>query len=176
VHAVISLLLQSRKFWWYLLLTSSMLLHNVIMTSYWCQHYAECHCLVTTLCSNKTVHRYTVPGTCNSWTAAKRQMFLSPTCGLQTTRISLLWITRSGLWCSIMSTTDKSIAWMNWNGGSSMSCAVLNSLFLTRLLTSGEEDIEHVSMLKEDISSAAYELTMLTLYIYSMWLVWLLHL
>jgi len=29
----------------------------------------------------------------------KRQMFLSPTCGLQTTRISLLWITRSGLWC-----------------------------------------------------------------------------
>ena len=49
-----------------------------------------------------------------------------------------------------------------------MSCAVLNSLFLTRLLTSGEEDIEHVSMLKEDISSAAYELTMLTLYIYSM--------
>jgi len=41
--------------------------------------------------------------------------------------------------------------------------AVLNSRFLTRLLTSGEEDIEHVSMLKEDISSTACELTMLIL-------------
>ena len=42
--------------------------------------------------------------------------------------------------------------------------AVLNSRFLTRLLTSGEEDIERVSMLKEDISSTAfYEVTMLTL-------------
>jgi len=30
-----------------------------------------------------------------------------------------------------------------------MSSAVLNSWFLTRLLTSGEEDIKHVSMLKE---------------------------
>jgi len=35
MHAVISLLLQNRKFWWYLLLSSSMRLHNVIMTSYW---------------------------------------------------------------------------------------------------------------------------------------------
>jgi len=34
---------------------------------------------------------------------------------------------------------------------------------LTRLLTSGEEDIERVSMLKEDISSTACELTMLIL-------------
>jgi len=40
--AVISLLLQSRKFWWYLFLTSSMLLHDVIMTSYCCKRYAEC--------------------------------------------------------------------------------------------------------------------------------------
>ena len=44
-----------------------------------------------------------------------------------------------------------------------MSCAVLNSQFLTRLLTSGEEDIEHVPMLKEDISSTDCELTMLIL-------------
>jgi len=43
--------------------------------------------------------------------------------------------------------------------------AVLNSLFLTRLLTSGEEDIECVSMLKDDISSTACELTMLIFYI-----------
>jgi len=43
-----------------------------------------------------------------------------------------------------------------------MSAAVLNSRFLTMLLTSGEEDIERVSMLKEVISSTACErLTML---------------
>ena len=42
-----------------------------------------------------------------------------------------------------------------------MSGAVLNNRFLTRLLSSSEEDIEHVSMLKEDISSTACELTIL---------------
>ena len=41
-----------------------------------------------------------------------------------------------------------------------MSGAVLNSLFLTTLSTSDEEDIERVSMLKEDIASTACELTM----------------
>ena len=44
-----------------------------------------------------------------------------------------------------------------------MSGAVLNGRFLTRLLTSSEEYIEHVSMLKEGISSTACELTMLIL-------------
>jgi len=44
-----------------------------------------------------------------------------------------------------------------------MSGAVLNSRILTRLLTSGEEDIERVSMLKEGILSTACELTMLIL-------------
>jgi len=44
-----------------------------------------------------------------------------------------------------------------------MSGAVLNSRFLTRLLTSGKEDFERVSMLKEDISSAACELTLFIL-------------
>jgi len=38
---------------------------------------------------------------------------LGPTCGLQTAQISVLWITRSGLSFSIMSTTDKSIMLMN---------------------------------------------------------------
>jgi len=42
----------------------------------------------------------------------------------------------------------------------------LDSRFLMRLLNSGEEDIERVSMLKEDISSTACELTMLSLSIY----------
>ena len=43
----------------------------------------------------------------------KRQNFLRPTCGLQTARISIMWITRSGLSCSIVSTSDKSIVWIN---------------------------------------------------------------
>ena len=103
--------------------------------------------------------------TCSSWTAASRNAKRScaqpvsskeprsQSCGLR------------DLGCHTAScpTTDKSIVWMNWNGGSSMSGAVLNSRFLTRLLTSGEEDIERVSILKEDISSTACELTMLIL-------------
>jgi len=44
-----------------------------------------------------------------------------------------------------------------------MSGAVLNSRFLTRLLTSREEDIKRVSLLQEDILSTACELTMLIL-------------
>jgi len=92
----------------------------------------------------------------------KRQTFLRQICGLQTAQISVLWITRSGLSCSIVSTTDKSIVWMSWNGSSSMSGAVLSSRFLTRLLTSGEEHFQRVSMLK-DIWSTACELTMLIL-------------
>ena len=44
-----------------------------------------------------------------------------------------------------------------------MSGAVLNSKFLTGLLTSGEEDIELVSVLKEDMWSTACELAMLIL-------------
>jgi len=93
MHVVISLLLQSRKFWWYLLLTSLMLLHDVAMTSCCCEWYAEC--LVTTLCSSRTVQRHTAPWTCNSWTAASRnakllcaqpvasKQFRSQSCGLR---------------------------------------------------------------------------------------------
>ena len=44
-----------------------------------------------------------------------------------------------------------------------MSGAVLNSQILTWLVTSGDENFERVSMLKEDISSTACELTMLIL-------------
>jgi len=129
-----------------------MLLHNDVIVLRRCERHAEC--LVTTLCSNRTVHRHAAPRTCNSWTAASRnaKFSLCPTRGLQTAQISLLWSTRSGLSCSIVSTTDKSIVWMKWN-----------SRFLTRLLTSGEEDMERVSVLQEHISSTACELTMLIL-------------
>ena len=59
----------------------------------------------------------------------KCQTFLRLTSGLQTAQISVVWITRSGLPCSIVSITDKSIVWMNWNGDSSMSAVVLKSIF-----------------------------------------------
>jgi len=130
------------------------------MTSYCCQRYAEC--LVTTLFQQDSApaHRAAHVQQLNCC-VKKRQTFLRPTCGLQTAQISVLCITRFGLSCSIVSTTDTSIVWMNWNCGSSMSGAVLNSRFLKRLVSSGEEDIERMSMLKEDISSTACELTML---------------
>jgi len=139
MHAVISLLLQSRKFWWYLLLTSSLLLRDVIVTLYCCQWYAEC--LVTTLfqkyrqCTGTLCAAHVQQLNC---CVKKHQTFLRPSCGLQTAKISVLWITRSVLSCSIVSITDKSIVQMNWNGGSSMSGAVLNSRLLTRLLTTDQ--------------------------------------
>jgi len=107
-------------------------LHDIIMTSYCCQRYAEC--LVTTLFQQDSA-----PAHCAAHVqqldccVQKRRTFLCPTCGLQTAQISVLWITRSGLSRNIVSTTDKSIVWMNWNGGSSMSGAALNSRFLTTL-------------------------------------------
>ena len=163
MHVVISLLLQSRKFWWYwyLVLTSLMLLHDV-MTSYCCQRYAEC--LVTTLFQQDSSPPHPAAHVQQLNCCVKKcQIFLCSTSVLQVAQMSVLWITGSGLSCSIVSTTDKSMVWMNWNDSSSMFGAVLNSWFLTRLLTSGKEDIEHVSMLKEDISSTACELTTLIL-------------
>jgi len=134
-----------------------MLLHDITMTSYWCQRYAVR--LVTTLCSNRVRGQCTgTPRRARATVELLRQEtpnVFGP--NLQIAQISVLWTELS---CSIASTTDKSIEWMNWNGGSSMSGAVLNNRLLTRLLTSGEEDIERVSMLKEDISSTACEPTM----------------
>jgi len=141
------------------LLSFTTLLYDVIMTSY-----------CTARDTQKVSGNDFVPaGQCTSTLRRARATVellrqetpnVRSTCGLQTVQILVLWITRSGLSCSIVSTTDKSIVWMNWNGGLSMSGAVLNSQFLTRLLTSVEEYIERVSMLNEDISSTACELTM----------------
>jgi len=52
----------------------------------------------------------------------KCQTLLHPTCGLKTAQISILYITRYGLSCSVVTTRDKSIVWMNWNGSSSVWC------------------------------------------------------
>jgi len=71
-HAVISLLLQSRKFWWYLLLTS--------YAASWC-HNDVIRLLairrVSGRTSSRTVHRHTAPRTCKRWTAASRNTRLS---------------------------------------------------------------------------------------------------
>ena len=106
-----------------------MLLHDIILMSYCCQRYTEC--LVMTLCSSRTVHRHTAPSTRNIWTAASRNAKLSCVQRVASKQLrSQSVITKSGLSCSIVSTTDKFIVWMNWNGGSSTSGAVLNSWFL----------------------------------------------
>jgi len=162
MHVVISLLLQSTKLWWYLLLSFSMLLHGVIMTSYWWQRYAEC--LVTTLCSNRTVHRHTTPHTCNSWTAASRTPnFLAPN----------LWPPNNPdlspvdyeIWGAMQNRVYRrqihSVDELKRRLIDVWCC--LNSQFLTRLFTCREEDIERVFTLKDDISSTACELTMLIL-------------
>ena len=153
MHAVISLLLQSRKFWWYLLLTSSMLLHDGDTQSVWWQR----------LCSSRTVHRHTAPHTCNSWTAASRNAKLAcvqPVASKQPRSQSC------GLWdigChhiyhgQIHSVDELKQRLISTSG------AVLNSRFLMRLLTNGEEDIERVSMRKKDISRTACKLAMFIL-------------
>ena len=124
-HAVISLLLQSRKFWWYLLLTS--------YAASWC-HNDVIRLLairrVSGRTSSRTVHRHTAPRTCKRWTAASRNTRLS--CAQHvaskhlTSQSCWLW----DLGCHAAKSTDKSIVWMNWNGGSSMSGAVLEQSIL----------------------------------------------
>ena len=95
----------------------------------------------------------------------KRQTFLRQTCGLQTAQFSVLWSVDYEIWAvmqhrvyhrKIRSVDDLKRQLIDvWCG--------LNSRFLTRLLSSGKEDIERVCILKEDISSTACELTMLIL-------------
>jgi len=133
MHAVISLLLQSRKFWCYLLLFrcwSAPRRHNdVILLS-----------AIRRVSGNDFVfqqdsapaHRAAHVQQLNCC-VKKRRTFLRPTCGLQTALIWVLRIRRSGLSCSIVSTSDKFIVWMNLNGGSLMSAAVLDSRFLMKL-------------------------------------------
>jgi len=94
----------------------------------------------------------------------KRQTFLRPTCGLQTDLSPVDYEIWAVMHCSIVSTTDKfhSVDELKrrlihvW-------CRFEQSIFEEAILTSGEEDTERVSMLKDDILSTACELTMLIL-------------
>ena len=82
------------------------------MTSYHAQRYAEC--LVTTFVfqQDSALAHHTVHVQQLNCCIKKCQTFLRPTCGLQTAQISIVWSTRSGLSCSIVSITDKSIVHM----------------------------------------------------------------
>jgi len=161
MHAII-LLLQSRKFWWYLQLTvlfsaASRRHNDVILLPV--IHRVSGNDFVFQQ-DSASAHR-----TCAAVELLRREVpnFLVPNLWSSNSPDFSLWITGSGLSRNIVSTRNKSIVWMNWNCGSSMSGAILNSLFLTRLLTSGEEDFERVSMVKEDTLNTACELTMLIL-------------
>ena len=159
--AVISLLLQSRKFWWYLLLTSSILLYYVIMTSYCCQRYTEC--LVTTLFQQDSapVHCAEQVQQLNCC-IKKRQTCLRPTCSLQTARSQ-----SCGLWdlgCHAASCLPQRNPQCRWTETAAHRCLVQPwtvDLWRDYWPCSGEEDIERVSMLNEVILSTACELTML---------------
>ena len=137
------------------------MIHDVIVTSYCFQRYAEC--LVTTLCSSRTVHQHTAPRTCNSWNSQETPNFLA----------SHQWAPNSPdlthvdyeIWAvmqhrvyhrQIHSVYELKRRLINvW-------CGLEQSIF-DEAMTSGEEDIERVSMLKEDISNTACELTTLIL-------------
>ena len=70
----------------------------------------------------------------------KHQTLFSQTCGIQ---ISQIWTqSRSGLSCNIVSTRQKSVAWMN--GGWSTSDVALNSWLSTWLLTTSVEESSSV--------------------------------
>ena len=108
----------------------------------------------------------------------KRQTFLSPTCGLQTARILVLWITRSELSCSIVSTTDKSIVWINLNGGTSMSDNCLEQSIFDEAID--QRPWRHRACVRAKGGHFEYSLWTDNVdfvhLLHSMWLAWLLHL
>jgi len=74
--------------------------------------------------------------------AMKDQTLFRRTCGIKVSQIWTQSITRSGLSCNILSTRQKSVAWMN--GGWSTFGVALNSRLSTWLLTASVEDFEHL--------------------------------
>ena len=172
MHAVISLLLRSRKFWWYLLLSSSVLLHSVTFTSF-------------------NVQLFTVPV---NLVYAKIMEFhdehniliknLHGSIGYGTKKLTKefpekSW-SKSGRSCSVVSTRDKSVLWTNWNCGSLMSALYsLEQPIFDEAMISGEEDFERVSVLKEHtmmIQLVNWQCWLCPHLLHPVWLVWLLHL
>jgi len=167
MHAVISLSLQSRKFWWYLLLTSSMLLYDNKMTSYWRHSGFTClQCLLVYFSLRKIM-----------WFSDKDKILIKNLHdskgyrGYGAKKVMKEFPLKSWSKRELSCSVDKSTVSMNWNGSSLMSRAVLNSRFLTRLLTSGEEDFERVSVLKEELVN--WQCWFCPYLLHSVWIVWL---
>ena len=105
----------------------------------------------------------------------KHQTLFHPTCGIQISQIWTQSISRSGLSCEVLSTRQKSVAWMN--GGWSTSGVALNSRLSTWLLTTSVEDFERASIRKEYHSDTTCELAILILSVsvtFSVTFVWML--
>jgi len=105
----------------------------------------------------------------------KHQTLFRRSCGFHMSQIWTQLITRSELSCNIVSTRQKSVAWMN--GGWLTSGVALNSRLSTWLLTTGVGDFERVSIRKEDNSNTTCELATLILSVsvtFSVTFVWLL--
>jgi len=91
----------------------------------------------------------------------KHQTLFRRACGIQISQIWTQSITRSGLSCKVVSTRQKSVAWMN--GGWSTSGVALNSRLSTWLLTTSVEDFQRASIRKENHSNTTCELMILIL-------------
>jgi len=84
--------------------------------------------------------------------------------------------------CSVESTRKKSIVWMNWNSGSSMSGAVLNSRFFDKAIDQWRGRLQACVRAKGGHFKYSYVGLLMNwqcwfcpYLLYSMWLVWLLH-
>jgi len=125
-----------------------MLLHDVIMTSYYCQRYTEC--LVTTLCSSRTVH-------CTPCHARATVELLHQE--MPNFLASNLWPPNSPdlspVDYDIWAVMHHHVYHRQIHGVDELKrrlidvwCGLEQSIF-TRLLTSGEENIERVSMVNQ---------------------------
>ena len=146
-----------------LLLTFSMLLHDVILTSYCCQRYAEC--LVMTLCSSRTVHWQTAHARATVELLRQETPNFLP---------SKLWPPNSPYFSpvdyEIWAVMQQRVCHRQIHSVDELKrrlidvwCGLEQSIFDE---TIGEEDIKRVSVLKEGILSTACKLTMLLLSTY----------
>ena len=151
------------------------MLHNIIMTSvFTCLQF-----LLFLVCVKLDAHALciTVHVQQLNYYVKKCQTLLCPICDLETAQISILWITRSGLSCSIVSTRDKSLVWMNWNVSLLMSVAVLNSWFLTGLWPVARKTSSMCLCWRRTlrVQPVDWQCWFCPYLLHSMWLVWLLH-
>jgi len=132
-------------------------------------HHLSCVAALPCKCTQRIMHVKPL-----TFFTKKHQTLFHRTCGIQISQIWTKSITRSGLSCNILSTRQKSVAWMN--GGWSTS-GVAYSRLSTWLLTTSIEDFESATIWTEDNSNTTCELTILLLSVsvtFSVNFIWLL--